>query len=132
LSDYFKKCCLERFKRYSKDFRFVTVDETWIHHYIPEIKEQSEQWTFPDKTCVKKSKNVISWKYHGNCFLEYCLLTIWKKEKQSQKSIMHIIWPIEWSNCELSPYSKEKSALSSRQFTRLQFQWPNCMNYTSN
>jgi len=24
--------------------RFVTVDETWVHWYTPETKEQSKQW----------------------------------------------------------------------------------------
>ena len=38
--------CLDMFKRNPKEFlrRFVTVDETWIHHYTPEMKEQSKQW----------------------------------------------------------------------------------------
>ena len=41
--------CLEMFKRNTKAFlrRFVTVDETWIHHYMPEMKKQSKQWTSP-------------------------------------------------------------------------------------
>ena len=32
--------CLDMFKRNPKEFLwcFVTVDETWIHHYTPEIK----------------------------------------------------------------------------------------------
>jgi histone-lysine N-methyltransferase SETMAR len=34
--------CLEMFNRNPQDFlrRFVTVDETWIHHYTPETKQQ--------------------------------------------------------------------------------------------
>jgi len=41
--------CLTLFKRNSKEFlcRFMTVDETWIHWYTPETKEQSKQWTSP-------------------------------------------------------------------------------------
>jgi transposase len=37
--------CLERFKRNKTDFvrRFITVDETGIHHYTPESKHQSKQ-----------------------------------------------------------------------------------------
>ena len=36
---------LDMFERNPKEFqwRFVTVDETWIHHYTPEMKEQSKQ-----------------------------------------------------------------------------------------
>ena len=37
--------CLEPFERNEKDFprRFITVDETWFHDYIPETKEQSKE-----------------------------------------------------------------------------------------
>ena len=37
---------LQLFQRNPQDFRcrFVTVDETWIHHYTPETKEKSKQW----------------------------------------------------------------------------------------
>jgi hypothetical protein len=35
--------CLERFNKNKTDFvrRFITMDETWIHHYKPESKQQS-------------------------------------------------------------------------------------------
>ncbi|XP_075151541.1 histone-lysine N-methyltransferase SETMAR-like [Haematobia irritans] len=34
------QACLDCFKRNKMDFkrRFITVDETWIHHYTPETK----------------------------------------------------------------------------------------------
>ncbi|XP_030750623.1 uncharacterized protein LOC115878306 [Sitophilus oryzae] len=40
------KECLTMFNHNKKDFlrRFVTVDETLIHHNTPETKEQSKQW----------------------------------------------------------------------------------------
>ncbi|EFN88723.1 hypothetical protein EAI_03287, partial [Harpegnathos saltator] len=25
--------------------RFITMDETWVHHFTPETKEQLKQWT---------------------------------------------------------------------------------------
>jgi histone-lysine N-methyltransferase SETMAR len=36
--------CLERFNKNKADFvcRFTTMDETWIHHYTPESKQQSK------------------------------------------------------------------------------------------
>ena len=39
--------CLERFNKNKPDFvrRFITMGETWIHHYTPESKQQSKQWT---------------------------------------------------------------------------------------
>ena len=41
---------LAYFKRNPKEFlrRFVTMDETWIHHYIPESCERSKQWVKRD------------------------------------------------------------------------------------
>jgi histone-lysine N-methyltransferase SETMAR len=39
--------CLERLNKNKTDFmrRFITMDEIWIHHYTPESKHQSKQWT---------------------------------------------------------------------------------------
>ena len=41
------KQCLEMFQRNPDEFlhRFITVDETWIHYFTPETKEQSKQFT---------------------------------------------------------------------------------------
>jgi len=56
------KQCLERFKRNPKEFlrRVVTVDETWIHHYTPETKQQSKQRISPGESAPKKAKTVPS------------------------------------------------------------------------
>ena len=40
--------------------RFVTVDETWVHHYEPETKQQSMQWKHSDSPPHKKAKAVPS------------------------------------------------------------------------
>jgi histone-lysine N-methyltransferase SETMAR len=39
--------CLERSNKNKTDFvrLFITMDETRIHHYAPESKQQSKQWT---------------------------------------------------------------------------------------
>ncbi|KAG5316919.1 SETMR methyltransferase, partial [Pseudoatta argentina] len=36
----------------------ITVDETWIHYFTPETKEQSKQWTSPSEPAPKKAKIV--------------------------------------------------------------------------
>jgi len=70
------------FKRNPKEFlrRFVTVDETWIHHYTPETKEQSKQWTKSSESAPKKAKTVPSagkiiatvfWDSRGIIFTNY-------------------------------------------------------------
>lgn len=56
------KLSLSQFKRNKKEFlrRYVTVDETWIHHYTPEMKIQSAQWVFPNERAPKKAKTTQS------------------------------------------------------------------------
>lgn len=39
---------------------FVTVNETRIHRYRPETKEQSKEWTLPGECASKKAKTVLS------------------------------------------------------------------------
>jgi len=53
---------LTLFKRNPKEFlhRLVTVDETWIHWYTPETKEQSKQSTSPGEPAPKKANTVPS------------------------------------------------------------------------
>jgi len=54
--------CLALLQRNRTDFfsRYVTVDETWIHCYTPETKEQSKQWVLPGEKAPKKAKTVAS------------------------------------------------------------------------
>lgn len=40
--------------------RFIIVDETWIHHYIPETKEQFKQGVRANESVLKKVKIVPS------------------------------------------------------------------------
>lgn len=73
---------LAMIKRNPKEFlrRFVTGDETWIHHYTPETKEQSKQWISPGECAPKKAKTVPSagkvmatvfWDERGVIFVDY-------------------------------------------------------------
>jgi len=74
--------CLERFNNNNTDFvrRFITMDETWIHHYTPESKEQSKQWTEAGCSAPKKTRSVPSvgkvmalvfWDAEGILFIDY-------------------------------------------------------------
>ena len=76
------KRCLELFKRGKKNFphRYVTMDETWIHHYTPETKRSSAEWTAageshpkPPKTRLWAGKVMVSifWDAHGILFIDY-------------------------------------------------------------
>ena len=54
--------CLGMFQRNSKEFlrRYVTVDETRIHYYTSETKNQSKMWTGPGESAPQKAKTVPS------------------------------------------------------------------------
>ncbi|XP_011630294.1 histone-lysine N-methyltransferase SETMAR-like [Pogonomyrmex barbatus] len=67
-------------------------DETWIHHYTSESKQQSKQWTAPDECAPKKAKTVLSagkimatvfWDSQGIIFIDHL-----QKIKQSQEHII--------------------------------------------
>ena len=47
--------------------QFITMDETWEQHFIPETKEQSKQWTERGESAPKKAKT-ICWHGHGISF----------------------------------------------------------------
>lgn len=53
---------LEIYNRNPSEFlrRYITVDETWFHHYTPETKEQSKQWIEAGTRAPKKAKVVPS------------------------------------------------------------------------
>ena len=54
--------CLEHFNKNKTDFmrRCITMDEAWIHHYTPEPKQQSKQWTEAGCSAPKKTSSVSS------------------------------------------------------------------------
>jgi len=54
--------CLERFNKNKTDLllRFITMDEIWIHHYTPESKQQSKQWTEASCSAPQKTRLVSS------------------------------------------------------------------------
>jgi Transposase. len=69
-------------KRNPVDFwrRLITVDETWVHHYTPETKNQSKQWVEAGGSAPKKAKTVKSagkvmatvfWDAHGILLIDY-------------------------------------------------------------
>lgn len=39
--------------------RFITVDETWVHHYINENKEESKQWVGKGIPTPKKVRTIL-------------------------------------------------------------------------
>ena len=64
--------CLAEFNQNPQDFlrRFVTVNESWIHHYAPESKEQSKEWVLLSKSVPKNAKTV-SWEGDRHSILRF-------------------------------------------------------------
>ena len=53
--------CLARLQKKTFFLRlFVTTDETWVHYYTPETKQQSKQWKHVDSPPPKKAKAIQS------------------------------------------------------------------------
>ncbi|XP_014475531.1 PREDICTED: histone-lysine N-methyltransferase SETMAR-like, partial [Dinoponera quadriceps] len=74
--------CLELFRRNKTDFlrRYVTMDETWIHHYTAESSRQSAEWTAAGEPRPKRPKEqqsagkvmaYVFWDAHCILFIEY-------------------------------------------------------------
>jgi len=60
--------------------RFITMDETWIHHYTPESKQHSKEWTEAGCSVPKKTRSIPSarkvmasvfWDAEGILFIDY-------------------------------------------------------------
>lgn len=60
--------------------RFITTDETWVHYYTLESKEQSKQWIKKGEPAPKKAKVTLSfnkvmatvfWDARGIIFIDY-------------------------------------------------------------
>uniref|UniRef100_A0A8D8R8P0 Histone-lysine N-methyltransferase SETMAR n=1 Tax=Cacopsylla melanoneura TaxID=428564 RepID=A0A8D8R8P0_9HEMI len=73
---------LERYELEGDNFlnSIVTGDETWVAHYTPETKRQSQQWRHTFSPCAKKFKTTISakkimasvfWDHKGIILIEY-------------------------------------------------------------
>ena len=73
---------LAYFYRNPKEFLrwFVTMNETWIHHYTRKSREESKQWVKPGESAPKRPKTQESpgkvmvnvfWDAHGVIFIDY-------------------------------------------------------------
>ncbi|KAM8702311.1 hypothetical protein ACLKA7_004975 [Drosophila subpalustris] len=70
------KSCLDMFTRNKSEFlrRYITMDETWIHHFTPESNRQSADWhAAGEKTQQLAGKVMASvfWDAHGIIFIDY-------------------------------------------------------------
>jgi len=127
--------CLERFNKNKTGSvrRFITMDETWIHHYTPESKQQSKQWTEVGCSAPKKTRSVPSarkvmasvvWDAEGILCIDY----LEKGKTITGEYYSNLLIRLdEKKSREKTRFAKEKYHLSSGQCTRPQvfWQWEN-------
>ncbi|KAM8702325.1 hypothetical protein ACLKA7_004989 [Drosophila subpalustris] len=76
------KSCLDMFTRNKSEFlrRYITMDETWIHHFTPESNRQSAEWHAAGESRPKRPKSQqlagkvmasVFWDAHGIIFIDY-------------------------------------------------------------
>jgi hypothetical protein len=88
--------CLERLNKNKTNFvcRFITMDETWIHYYTPESKQQSKQRTEGGCSAPKRQgwfhQQERSWHWCFGMLNIFCLLIILKRVKQLLGNIIPI------------------------------------------
>ena len=74
--------CLSLFTRNKQDFlrRYMTMDETWIHHFTLESKQQPAEWREANESHPKRPKTQQSagkvmasvfWNSHGIVYINY-------------------------------------------------------------
>ena len=119
----------EIFQRNPDEFlrRFTTVNETWIHYFTPETKEQSKQWTSPGEPAPKKAKTVKSaGKVMATVFWDARrIIHIDLPSKQIINGDYlyrylyrrSLIGPFQHFKEKTSPFGEEENTLSSRQCT---------------
>ena len=89
--------CLQLLTRNTPEFlrRYVTMDETWLHHYTPESNRQSAEWTATGEPSPKRGKTQKSagkvmasvfWDAHGIIFIDYL-----EKGKISNSDAMQLL-----------------------------------------
>ena len=88
----------EFFRRDTKDFlsRFLTMYETWLHHYGSETKQHSMEWRHnglprPKNSECKNPLKKFSSRFFGIKTASSSLI-IFKRAKLSTRSITHLCW----------------------------------------
>jgi hypothetical protein len=109
--------CLESFNKNKTDFvhQFITMDETWIHHYTPESKQQSKQWTEAGCSAPKKKRSVPSaakvmasvfWNAEGILYIDY----LEKGKTITEEYYSNLLTRLDEKICEKTPGLQKKSS----------------------
>ncbi|XP_012564605.1 histone-lysine N-methyltransferase SETMAR-like [Hydra vulgaris] len=79
--------CLDMFNCNQSEFlrRFITMDETWIHYYTPESRQQSAQWLKPEES---RPKQLITQQSAGKVMASATLINSIRDEIQKSRPHM--------------------------------------------
>ncbi|GBP28367.1 Histone-lysine N-methyltransferase SETMAR [Eumeta japonica] len=132
------KECLAMFSRNPDEFsrRFVTMDETWIHHNTPETKEQSKQWVSrvnvdqrrPNRVCqptrfavdFKQKRPHLAKKkvlfHQDNACVHTCLVTMAKIHELRYELLPHPAYSPDLAPCDYYLFPNLKKWLSVYEF----------------
>lgn len=103
-----------QFRRNKSEFwrRLITVDESWVHHYTPETKIQSKQWTAKGEPAPKEENIVFFFGWEGDCdiFWDNYLNRLSSKMKAYYRNILLII-EAEGRKCRKRPHLQKKNIL---------------------
>ena len=126
------------FQRNSKEFLrcYVTVDETWIHYYTPETKNQSKMWTGPGESAPKKAMTVPSAGSHNFLGLTwYNINRLSTEGKNYYRRVLCLIFRSIWCYTagKVAPSGEKKcfSTTTMHQLTRVPLPQPNYLIYAT-
>jgi hypothetical protein len=125
---------MESFNKNKTDFvhQFITMDETWIHHYTPESKQQSKQSTEAGCSGPKKTRSVPSagkvialefWDAEGILFIDY----LEKGKTIIGEYYSNLLTRLDKKIHEKDPVCKKKSSFirTLHSPTKVFWQWEN-------
>jgi len=93
------------------------MDDTWIHHYTPEPKQQSKQWTEASCSAPKTTRSVPSagkvmasvfWDAEGILFIDYLV----KGKTITGEYYSNLLTRLDKKICEERPRLQKKSVLA--------------------
>ena len=136
------KALFAAFQRNKKDFfmRYVTMDETSIHHYTSESNRHSAEWTAKGENRPKRPKtqmlagNVLAfifWDAHSILFIDY----LEKRRTTNSEYYMALLEPLKKEIAKNDPKWRRKKCSFTKTMHRVTSwsqQWQNCTNCTLN
>jgi hypothetical protein len=109
--------------------QFITMDETWIHHYTPESKQQSKQWTEAGYSAPKKTRSIPSaGKVMASVFWDAEGIYLEKGKTITGEYYSNLFTRLDKKICEKRPgLQKKKSSFirTVHPLTKVFWQWEN-------